>query len=210
MRDILTAVLGTLWLAAASVVLAGPTNREQSRQSYAQAERAMAAGNLPAAKVAYSNALVNARLAGDMPPGAEAALAEKLARVLGNLCERSEAEKIFTEAIVAAEKASGSESLRTFPLRIELAQFTFDTDQFEKATGYFATAFAVGEEVLSEKQPTAMAELVETYSIALQKSGRLGEAEAAREKAATLRAKGGSSSVVKSKSEYVPYPKTCQ
>jgi tetratricopeptide (TPR) repeat protein len=180
-----------------------------SRQSYAQAEQALAAGDLPAAKAGYTSALVNARLAGDLPPGAEAALAEKLARVLGNLCERADAEKTFLEAVSAAEKSSGARPARTFPLRIELAQFAFDTDQFEKATRYFESAFAVGETLMAEKQPVAMAQLVDDYAVALEKSGQAAEAEKARRKANSLREKGGESSVVKGKSDYVPYPKTC-
>lgn len=186
---------------------ANPINRETSRRYFMEAEKAMVAGDLQAAKVGYSRALLNARL-GDVPPAAEAGLAQKLARVLGNLCEREEAEKTFLEAVAAAEKVAGTESPRTFPLRVELAQFTFDTDQFGKAVGYFEKAFAVGEAILSEKQPVAMAQLIDDYAVALENSGKALEAQEAKKKAVALRERGGESSVVKK--DYVPYPKTCK
>ena len=198
-----------LFLVVSATAIADTSYREMSRQSYAQAERALAAGDLPAAKAGYTSALLNARLAGDLPLGAEAALAEKLARVLGNLCERGDAEKTFLEAVSAAERSSGARPASTFPLRIELAQLAYDTDQFEKATRYFESAFAVGETLLAEKQPAAMAQLIDDYAVALDKSGRAAEAAKARQKASSLREKGGESSVVKSKNDYVPYPKTC-
>jgi len=196
-------------LVVSAAAIADSSNREMFRQSYAAAEKALAAGDLPTAKAGYTNALLNARLAADLPPGAEAALAEKLARVLGNLCERANAEKTFLEAISAAEKSSGTESPRTFPLRIELAQFTFDTDQYEKAIRYFEKAFAVGGTMLAQKQPVAMAQLTTDYAVALEQSGKPAEAESARQQAASLREKGGESTAVKTRSEYVPYPKTC-
>jgi hypothetical protein len=54
-----------------------------------------------------------------------------------------------------------------------------------------------------------MAELIDTYSSALEKSGRSSESQAARAKAAALREKGGVSTVVKGRGEYVPYPRVC-
>jgi hypothetical protein len=207
LRNRVAVFLATLILA--NPAPADPNYREISARSYEQAEKAMVIGDLQTAKVGYSTALANARLAGDMPPGAEAGLAQKLARVLGNVCERDEAEKVFLEAISAAEKASSVQSPRTFPLRIELAQFTFDTDQFQKAAKYFESAFVVGEGILTDKQPVAMAELIDTYSSALERSGRSSESQAARAKAAALREKGGVSTVVKGRDEYVPYPRVC-
>jgi tetratricopeptide (TPR) repeat protein len=189
----------------------GQTNyREESKRSYLNAERAMASGDLRGARDGYASALENGRLAGDMPAGAQTAVAQKLARILGNLCERDQAEATFLQAIALAEKASSAESPRTFPVRLELAQFTFDTEQFEKAVTYFEKAFAVGEAILTAKQPVAMAALVDDYAVSLENSGNKAEAQEARKKASALRERGGTSSVVKSKDDYTPYPKTCK
>jgi tetratricopeptide (TPR) repeat protein len=199
-------VLSVAFLAS-TYAYGNPINRETSRRYFIDAEKAAAAGDLQAAKIGYSRALLNGRL-GDIPPAVEAVVGQKLAQVLGNLCEREEAEKIFLEAIAAAEKAAGAESPRTFPLRAELAQFTFDTDQFDKAVGYFEKAFSVGEVVLTEKQPVAMAQVLDDYATALERSGQANKAEEARRKAAGLRERGGESTVLRK--NYVPYPKTCK
>lgn len=189
---------------------AAPSYKKTFATYFDQAERAMAVGDLQTAKVAYFRALTNARLAGDMPPGAEAGLAERLAKVQGNLCEHQEAETTFLQAIAAAEKASGATSPMTFPLRVELAQFTYDTGQYQKAVGYFEQAFSVGEKVLSERQPVAMALLMDDYARALENVGQQTKASDAKEKARALRATGGGSGVVNSGTNYKPYPKTCK
>jgi hypothetical protein len=111
-------------------------------------------------------------MAGDMPVGAQVALTKKLATVLGNLCEREQAERAFLEGIALTEKASGAIFPATFPLRVELARFYFDTEQFEKASGYFEQAFSVGETLLSSKLPVAMAALLEDYGVVLERSGK--------------------------------------
>jgi tetratricopeptide (TPR) repeat protein len=200
----------TAALFSSLAIAANPINRETFARYYKQAEAALAAGDLQTAEIAYSRALLNARLAGDMPPAAEAGLAQKLARVQGNLCKHDEAERMFLEAIGVAERAFGVDSLRIFPLRVELAQLTYDIGAYPKAVAYFDRALSVGGRVLREKDPAGLTLLLEDYAVALDKSGRAEDAARVAEDARSLRDKGGAATAVRSKEQYIPYPKVCK
>jgi hypothetical protein len=95
-------------------------------------------------------------------------------------------------------------------LRLELAQLAFDLEKFEKASGYFEKAFSVGGSVLQSRMASGYADLLEDYATALASSGRFADAESARAKAHSLRQSGGSQGGIKSRADYIPYPRTCK
>ena len=188
---------------------ANPVNEHTAKRYYAAGEQAAKAGNLPLARENYRRALINAQI-GHLGPEAEADAAGKLARIQGNLCEHDEAEKTFLYALGAQERAFGPDSPRTLGLRLELAQLAFDIGKFEKAAGYFEKAFSVGGSVLQSRMASGYADLLEDYATALSSSGRSAEAESARARAHSLKQSGGSQGGIKSRSDYIPYPKTCK
>jgi tetratricopeptide (TPR) repeat protein len=189
---------------------ANPINQRTAENYYAAGERAVAAGNLPLAKQSFSRALINTQI-GHLGPAAESQAARKLAQILGNMCEYEDAEKTFLLAIAVEENAYGSTSPRTFPTRLELAQFNFDVGRFDRATAYYEKAFAVGGPILEAGDPLSYARLLDDYALALASVGNAKAANDANTKAASMRdrAKGPSAGVVKLPSEYVPYPKSC-
>lgn len=202
-------LLQMLVVSALLAACANPLNEHTARRYYAAGEQATRAGNLPLARENYRRALINAQI-GHLGPEAEADAAGKLARIQGNLCEHDEAEKTFLYALEAQEKAYGKDSPRTLGPRLELAQLAFDIGRFEKATGYFEKAFAVGGSVLESRMALGYADLLEDYATALSNSGRSADAETARARAHSLKQRGGSQGGVKSRTDYVPYPKTCK
>jgi tetratricopeptide (TPR) repeat protein len=133
----------------------------------------------------------------------------KLAQVLGNMCEYDAAEQTFLQAISAQEVAFGVNSPRTFPARIELAQFNFDVGRYEKAVTYFEKAFAAGGSLIEPRDPVNYALMLDDYATALARTGREQAAAEAKAKASAVRTAGKVSSPGVVASEYVPYPKSC-
>ena len=202
--------IGLLFVACAIAGCANPLNQHTAENYYREGERALQAGNLPLAKRDFSRALINAQL-GHMGPAAEAQAAKKLAQVLGNMCEYDEAEQSFLQAITAEELAFPAVPLRTFPTRVELAQFNFDIERYDRAVLYYEKALPIGAPVLERKDPLRLALLFDDYSVALSKVGKSGEAADAKANASSLRAnaQGQSAGVAKSAADYAPYPKSC-
>lgn len=189
---------------------ANPVNERTALRYTAEGDRARSTGDWHVAKEAYSRALVSARI-GHLGPDAEATIAMKLGVALGNLCEHDAAEDAFLMAITAGEKAYGKDSPATFPVRVELAQHAYDTEQHAKAVTYFEQAFAVGGSILEEKDPASYAELLDDYSDALAAIGKPTAADEAKRRAEVLRTSGSGSpsQVAKSKTSYVRYSKSC-
>jgi tetratricopeptide (TPR) repeat protein len=204
-------ILTMLLTAFAVSACANPLNERTAHRYYDAGERAFATGNLPLAKENFSRALINARL-GHMGPKAEVQVLKQLGRTLGNMCEQDEAEKAFLAALAIEEKENGDNLVPTFPTKLELAQFSFDTGRFEKATDYFARAFAAAGKILEEKDPISIAVLLDDYAKALSRTGNTAGASDARARAQALRAANPAmkSRVVKTGSDYVPYPKSCK
>jgi tetratricopeptide (TPR) repeat protein len=190
---------------------ANPINQNTAQRYYAAGEAALRAGDLITARENFRRALINAQV-GNLGSDAESQAAYKLARVQGNLCEYDNADKTFQYALDAQVKRTGENSPLTFPLRVELAQLSFDTGHFDKAVGYFDKAFAVGGKTLETSMQTGYADLLDDYAVALAaiRNTALADSVRARSNAVRQSASGSTQGAVKSKSEYVPYPKTCK
>ena len=196
--------------AALLVGCANPINERTAQNYWAAGEEALRSGNLPLARENFRRTLINVQV-GNLGPVYEAQAAAKLARVEGNLCEYEEADKTFQYALSSKMKAVGENSPATFPLRIELAQLSFDTGHFNKSIEYFERAFAVGGSTLESKDPADYAAMLDDYATALASTGKPAEAELARARSSALRKSAGAMpSNSKGKSDYVPYPKSCK
>jgi len=201
-------------IAAISLALAACANSLNERTAqkyYAAGEQAAGQGDLAAARENYRRALINTQI-GNLGPEYESQAAAKLARIQGNLCEYEEANKTFLFALGAKEKVVGSESPATFPLRVELAQLSFDTGHYSEAVSYYEKALAVGGSMLAAKAPLDYAEILDDYAASLAYTGKKNESESVKLQAENLRKNSGATheAIVKLKSAYVPYPKVCR
>lgn len=202
-----------LTILAASLIsgCANPVNKYTARRYYNAGLEAERTGNLAAARENYRRALINAQI-GLLGPESEADAAGKLARIQGNLCEHDEAEKTFLFALEAKEKAFGKNDFRTFPTRLELAQFTFDIGKFDKAVTYYEKAFEIGGSQIEISMPQGYADVLGEYAIALAKVGRTTDSDKAMVRAKLLRSRAGEGTqgAIKTRDNYVSYPKTCK
>ena len=203
----------TLMLFGSSVLAgcANPINEVTAKRYYAAGESALQQGDLRTARENFRRAFINTQI-GNLGPEYESQAAAKLARVEGNLCEYDEADKTFQYALSAQEKIPGVKPFATFPTRLELAQLSFDTDHFDRAAIYYEKAFEVGGATLESRMPAGYADLLDDYAVALTAIGRAADAEAARIRATSMRqrATGSTPNAVKSRADYVPYPKSCK
>ena len=172
----------------------------------AAGDRAMASGDLVLAKQNYERALASTQM-GRVGPAAQAAVAGKLGRVLGNLCEHDQAEKTFLLAVNAEDAAYGTRSVAALNARVELAQHSFDIERYADAAAYYEHAFATAGTFLENRDPQGTALLLQDYATALRKSGKGDAADAAATKAASLATRTGIGPVVRR--DYIRYPKTC-
>jgi tetratricopeptide (TPR) repeat protein len=203
-RKILTLVFALLISGCAN-----PINQRTANNYFIEGESAMQQGNLPHAREMFSRALINARI-GHLGPEAEGQVLAKLGRVYGNMCQPDDAEKAFSESISKYSKAYGENSTRLFPLKLELAQHTYDVGRYEKAVTYFDQAFPFGAEILEQVDPAGYAAVMKDYADALSKTGKTEQAKAALVKASTSESKVGFAKVSKNAAEYVRYPTQCK
>ena len=186
---------------------ANPINERTAINYFQAGEEAMVNGQLQHAKEMFSRALINARL-GHMGDEAEGQVLKKLGQVHGNLCEYSEAEQAFIDAVIKYESAYGKESPQTFPIRAELAQFCFDVGLYSKAVTYYKSALSVGESKLKEIDPKTYSIIMHDYSVALEQSGNLSKSKQVLAIANEYK-KITSTASVRGVEDYVPYPKSC-
>jgi tetratricopeptide (TPR) repeat protein len=204
LRTIITLIL----LATALPGCASPINRQTATRYFQAGTTAMEQGNLPHAREMFSRALINARL-GDMGADAEGQILKKLGQVTGNMCLQDDAEKAFTEAIAAYSRAYGESSKATFPIRLELAQFSYDVGRYEKAVVYFEQAFPFGIAILEKVDPVGYVAVMKDYADALSKTGKADQAKQTLQKVAEVDGKETTAKVAKG-SEYVRYPSICR
>jgi len=188
---------------------ANPINRHTAANYYQLGVDALSRGDLAAARVAFSRAHINAKL-GHMGSEAEGQALSKLGVASGNMCLHDEAEEAFLGAVAAYSKAYVGQPWRTFPARVEVAQFSYDIGRYEKAVSYFEAAFAVGGSNLEEVDPAGFAVLMDDYADALMHLGRGGEEAQARAKANSARARNVKGKSAVQSDEYVRYPKVCK
>jgi len=124
-----------------------------------------------------------------MGPEAEAQVLAKLGRVYGNLCQYEDAEKAFMQSIDASAKAFGASSINSFPVRLELAQFSYDIGQYEKSVAYFDQAFSYGIAVIEKYDAPSYVAITKDYSDALVRTGRPVRATEAMSKVKLLEGK---------------------
>jgi tetratricopeptide (TPR) repeat protein len=203
MRPIAILVLAVLLAACAN-----PINERTAVNYYLAGQAALARGDLRHAREMYSRALINARL-GHMGPIAEAEALSKLARVEGNLCEYDEAEAHMLEARDLNIKAFAGEPNRTVPIRMELAQFSYDIARYQKAAQYFEEAFAADGGFTERVDPVVYSRVTTDYADALARVGNIPLATELRARAAAAASKGGAARVGKG-DDYVRYPTSCK
>lgn len=193
-----------------STILSGcaaPINRHTAENYYQAGESAMALGDLQHASEMFSRALINVRL-GDMGPAVEGQVLGKLGRVYGNLCQFDEAERAFSDSILAYTSAYGERSPRLFSSKMEIAQFSYDIGRYEKAVVYFDQAFPLGIAILEAHDPEGFVSIMTDYADALTKIGKIDAANQALSKATEAKNKASSVELAKVKN-YVRYPSKC-
>ena len=188
---------------------ANPVNRHTASNYFQRGQEALSRGDFAAARVAFSRAHINAKL-GHMGPEAEGQALSKLGVASGNMCLHDEAEEAFRGAVAAYSKADGDQPWRTFPARVELAQFSYDIGRYQKAASYFEEAFAVGGAELEEIDPAGFAVIMDDYAEALKHLGRASEEANARAKANAARTRGVKGKSAVQSDDYVRYPKVCK
>jgi tetratricopeptide (TPR) repeat protein len=200
--------LAIISVVAALAGCANPINQHTAKNYYQSGEAALANHDFLAAKESFQRALINARL-GHMGPEAEAQVLMKLGKVLGNLCEHDQAEAAFSEAVKAYDRAYGDHSPRTFVARGELAQHSYDIGHYSNAVRYFQDALPLGEEMLEAKDPMGFSYVLDDYADALARVGHTADSARIAAKAAALRAKESSTTMVKG-NDYTRYPRECK
>lgn len=184
---------------------ANPINQRTYQHYMAAGGQAAERGDLQLAKQNYSRAVANARM-GNLGPDTEAIALFQYARILGNLCEQDEAEKMFIEANRLNEKSKGVGSEASYATIVEIGQFNYDIGRYDRAVPYFHKALAIAAKYgLDDKYPASFADVYTDYADALMKTGNTENATAVLEKATLLRAKSSEQAP-----EYTRYPKTCR
>jgi len=184
-----------------------PINRLNAAKYHNWGLEAELAGNYQLAERNYERALINARL-GHSPDAGMSMTMYNLGRVKGHLCKYNESQQLLTEALKLEEKVTGPDSGITTMRLFELARLYFDREQYEKSLPYFARGIpAVKKLGIETSDPIALADALDQYSIALEKTGKQQESIEFRQEANGLRAKNpGKSAQFKP----VSFPKTCQ
>jgi tetratricopeptide (TPR) repeat protein len=162
----------------------------------------------PHAREMFSRALINAEL-GHMGDAAEAQVLSKLGRVYGNLCEYDSAEKALLGARDRYVKVHTGNPNLTFPIRAELAQFSYDVGRYAQAAQYFDEAFSVLDGRFKEIDPAAYVAFRKDYADTLSRVGKSDNAREVLAEAAALEGKSGTARVGKG-ADYVRYPTQCK
>jgi tetratricopeptide (TPR) repeat protein len=137
----------------------------------------------------YGRALINARL-GHAPEAGISASMYGLGRMKGYLCKFEEAEPLLLEALKLEETVSGPEGGIITKRLFELARFYSDRGYYPQSIPYFARGIpAVAKLDIELSDPIAFADALDEYSIALERTGKSGEAQKFKTQATELRAK---------------------
>jgi tetratricopeptide (TPR) repeat protein len=171
------------------VACANPINQKTAQNYYDWGLRAELAGEYALAERNYERALINARL-GHSPDAGISAAMYSVGRMKGILCKYDEAEPLLLESLKLEETVTGPESGITSKRLFELARFYSDREMYARSLPYFSRGipllFKLGAE---SSDPIALAEALETYSMALLKSGQRSESEGATRQAEEIRSK---------------------
>lgn len=185
---------------------ANPINLKTASIYYDSAVEAEVRGDFAFAERQYDRALINARL-GHAPEAGISASMYGLGRMKGYLCKFNEAEPLLLEALKLEEVVSGPEGSIMTKRLFELARFYSDRGQYAQSVPYFARGIpAVRKLGIETSDPIALADALDEYSVALEKSGNSAESKNFQVQASGLRAKN-----VGSRASYVPvrYGKKC-
>jgi tetratricopeptide (TPR) repeat protein len=145
-------------------------NQRTASNYYEWGSQAEMSGNYALAERNYERALINARL-GHSPDEGLSAVTYNLGRIKGYLCKYNEAEKLLTEALTLEEKVKTPQNEITQRL-FELARFYSDRGIYQQSLPYFARAIpAVKKLGVESSDPIALAEVLEEYAVALNKTG---------------------------------------
>lgn len=199
-------ILCGLVIVASLSACANPLNRHTYGTYIAAGDQAAERGDLQLAKKNYSRAVQNAWV-GHLSAQETANALFKYARILGNLCEHTEAEKWFIEANKSNEEANGPGSEKTYVTLAEIGQLNYDIGRYERAIPYFEKALAVAEKYqLDTKYPASFADVYADYADALKQTGNNEKAKQALGKAASLK----KTQVKNPEPAYTRYPKSCK
>jgi tetratricopeptide (TPR) repeat protein len=185
--------------------VANPINQSTFKRYYSAGIDARDRGDLSAAREYFRRARINAQL-GRLGPQSEARATYQLGRIVGNLCEHSDAEFLFAETVKILKESNAADRIQ-YAAIVEAAQFNYDIGQNEKAVPYFEQAIAIAEKVSWETyNPTGYAEVLKDFANALRQLNRLTEASEVAAKARAIR----DSNPGARSTPYVRYPKTCK
>jgi tetratricopeptide (TPR) repeat protein len=179
----------TVGCALLLVACANPINQRTAENYYDWGLRAENAGDFALAERNYERALINARLAHSPDAWISAAM-YSVGRMKGIRCKFDEAEPLLLESLKLEETVTGPESAITSKRIFELARFYSDREMYARSLPYFSRGipllFKLGVE---SSDPMALADTLDTYSIALLKSGQSSESERVKLQAEEIRSK---------------------
>jgi tetratricopeptide (TPR) repeat protein len=176
---------------------------EKNAHRYADAGlQAQQSGDWESARIYWSRAVVNTRLAGTSEKNISITTYE-YGRSAGVTCFFEEAEASLNESLEITKRINGPVHL----VVLELARLNYDQSKFYKAVSYYESLPALYADLEAEtKDPIGVAFVYEEYSESLANSGDKEKSDIYRKLASKLRSNGNSSN---SKTERTPYGKHC-
>lgn len=177
----------TVSLVFALTACANPINQHNAARYHELGRQAELAGDYKAAEGYYGRTLANARI-GRSPDAGISMAAYNLGRVKGHLCMYDEAEQLLLEALQLEEKVTGPDSAVTSMRLFELARLHFDQQHYDQAGQYYARALPIVKKLgVESRDPIALADAIEEYSVALKNLGKNDEAQKTKQEADQLR-----------------------
>ena len=183
-------LIRTLLCLAVSVVVTGcatEINQKNADTYYEAGLRAEASKNWSGAKEMYFRSLVNARSSG-ASPAYISAVTYNLGRMTGYTCEYTDAEKLLLESLALEQGLAVPNMVNLTKRWSELAQIAYDQGKYAESAKWFALAIPELEKLnIVSKDPIGYAVYLEDYAKSIEKSGQVQQANAIRQRAASLR-----------------------
>ena len=182
-----TSLFVLLLFFSGSILAANPVNLRTAQHYYQQGQQAEARKDYQAARIAYSRALLNAKL-GEAPPAATSMLTYNLGRMEGYACNFSEAERLILDALAQEEKLSGPSSGLTSMRLLELARLNFDRGLYSQSLTYFERGVSAVEKLdIESSDPSGFALVLDDWAKALKESGEEEKAQGVLKRATSIR-----------------------
>jgi tetratricopeptide (TPR) repeat protein len=176
--------LALAWLATGC---ANPMNAIHYNDYLDRGNAALNAGDYPDAKIAFSRAVINARI-GNLGPKDEARALYNYGLAVGMLCEYELSKQSFVDALRLEEQAEGPDGGMSVMRLFELARLEYDHGNYGDSARWYARALPLAQKVGADgSDPIAFANELDRYASALEKSGDPAGAAAARQQSALLR-----------------------